>query len=359
MTIEDLHKLGVYSLPQIEKEQVLSNIVINLSKKHYERCLPYRRIVDFFQVDLNQVASYYDLPFLPVRLFKMYDLRDISDMEVFKTMTSSGTTGQSVSKIYLDKENALLQQKVLLRILSDITGKKRLPMIIVDSSEVIRNRKLFSARGAAMMSISMMGRDPTYILNDDMSLNLEVLLAFLEKYKGSPIIMFGMTFMIWKHFYLELCRLNKKVDLHDAFLIQSGGWKKLQEESVSREDFKKAINEVCGITNFSDHYSMAEQNGSVYAECEYGHYHASIYSDIVIRNENDFSICEPGKEGIIQVVSCLPHSYPGNSLLTEDIGMIEGIDDCPCGRKGKYVKIIGRMKNAEIRGCSDTYASEH
>ena len=205
----------------------------------------------------------------------------------------------------------------------------------------------------------MMGRDPTYILNDDMTLNLEILQSFIEKYNTGPVIIFGMTFMIWKHFYQELCRLNHKVNLHDAILIQSGGWKKLQEEAVSREAFKKAIHEVSGITRFSDHYSMAEQNGSIYAECEYGHYHASIYSDMIIRKEEDFSVCELGQSGIIQVVSCLPHSYPGNSLLTEDIGVIEGIDDCPCGRKGKYVKIIGRMKNAEIRGCSDTYAAEH
>ena len=30
-------------------------------------------------------------------------------------------------------------------------------------------------------------------------------------------------------------------------------------------------------------------------------------------------------------------------------------DNCPCGRYGKYFKIYGRIKNAEIRGCSDTY----
>ena len=31
----------------------------------------------------------------------------------------------------------------------------------------------------------------------------------------------------------------------------------------------------------------------------------------------------------------------------EDEGVIEGIDDCPCGRKGKYFRIIGRLKSAE------------
>ena len=32
-----------------------------------------------------------------------------------------------------------------------------------------------------------------------------------------------------------------------------------------------------------------------------------------------------------------------------------GEDDCKCGRMGKYFKIVGRIKNARIRGCSDTF----
>lgn len=92
-------------------------------------------------------------------------------------------------------------------------------------------------------------------------------------------------------------------------------------------------------------------------ECEYGHLHASLFSDVIIRNANNFSVCGFGEKGIIQVVSMLPESYPGHSLLTEDEGMLLGEDDCPCGRKGKYFKVNGRLKNAEIRGCSDTYAS--
>ena len=55
------------------------------------------------------------------------------------------------------------------------------------------------------------------------------------------------------------------------------------------------------------------------------------------------------------MVSTLPESYPGHILLTEDEGEILGEDDCPCGRLGKYFKMHGRIKGAEIRGCSDTY----
>ena len=79
---------------------------------------------------------------------------------------------------------------------------------------------------------------------------------------------------------------------------------------------------------------------------------------MIIRRPEDFSIAGIGEKGLIEVVSVLPESYPGHILLTEDEGVLEGEDDCPCGRKGKYFKVLGRIKNAEIRGCSDTYAAK-
>jgi hypothetical protein len=103
---------------------------------------------------------------------------------------------------------------------------------------------------------------------------------------------------------------------------------------------------------------MVEQTGSIYVECECGHLHTSVFSDIICRRSKDFSECDFGEEGLIEVVSVLPESYPGHVLLTEDVGVVLGEDDCPCGRKGKYFKINGRIAKAEIRGCSDTYAAE-
>ena len=115
---------------------------------------------------------------------------------------------------------------------------------------------------------------------------------------------------------------------------------------------------MCGLRHFLDHYGMAEQIGAIHAECECGHLHASVYSDIIPRRYKDFSPCKVGEPGILQMVSVLPHSYPGHSLISEDKGVLLGIDDCPCGRKGKYFQVLGRIKQAEIRGCSDTYAAK-
>lgn len=356
--IDDFYQLAPYELDKQQKNELLKRELIALTESHMEKCEPYRKILMGMGYDSNKVKTVEDLPFIPVRLFKELDLLSIPREEIFKTMTSSGTTGQAVSKIFVDKETAMMQQKVMIKILSDYLGKKRLPMLIIDTPAVVKNRSLFTARGAAILGLNIMSTGMTYVLKDDMSLNIDLLKEFLEKNKGKKFLIFGFTFLVWQHFYKELCKLDERFDMSDAWLMTGGGWKKLESERISREEFKKCFQETCGLEHFLDHYGMVEQTGCIYAECECGHLHASIYSDVIPRRYGDFSPCEIGEKGILQVVSVLPHSYPGHSLLTEDEGAIVGEDDCPCGRKGKYIQILGRIKRAELRGCSDTYAAK-
>jgi Coenzyme F390 synthetase len=361
MNYDEILSIAPYSLNKQEKTEMLTKRMKELTKRHIETCEPYNRMMNSIDFNLDQIKKYEDVPFLPVRLFKELDLKSVSDDEIFKTMTSSGTSGQAVSKIYLDKTTASNQQKTMVKIVSDFTGAGRMPMLIIDCPSVIKNRSMFSARGAGILGFSMFGADKTYALNDEMQLDVEGIQAFLKKHDGERIFLFGFTFMIWQHFYKELLRLKAEgisFDLSKGILIHGGGWKKLTSEAVSPEEFHKDLKDVCGLDSIHDYYGMVEQTGCIYMQCECGHLHASIFSDVIMRNPTDFSICKKGETGIIQVVSAIPESYPGHSLLTEDEGILLGEDDCPCGRKGKYFKVIGRLKNAEIRGCSDTYAAK-
>ena len=357
---EDLLELGPYSVGREEKHARLSRRLIQLSERHYRSCDAYRRILDAFGVNLNQIRSYYELPFLPARLWKELELKSVPDREIIKTMTSSGTTGQAVSKIYLDRVTASNQQKTMVKIVSSFTGSQRMPMLVIDGPSVLKDRKMFSARGAGILGFSMFGRERIYALDDAMRLDIKAVQTFLERHQGRRIFLFGFTFMIWEHFYKELVRLRETgiaLDLSNAVLIHGGGWKGLSSEAVSPEKFLDGLRQICGLGSIHDYYGMVEQTGCIYVECEYGHLHASVFSDVIVRNPLDFSVSKIGEKGIIQVVSAIPESYPGHSLLTEDEGLLLGEDDCPCGRKGKYFSVLGRLKNAEIRGCSDTYAA--
>lgn len=351
-------QLPPYGAAREEKARELTEVLRGLTKHHQENCPAYAAMLRAAGCEVEGIRHYEDVPFLPVRLFKEYALSSVPQEDVTKTMTSSGTTGQQVSKIFLDRETGANQTKVMTRIVSDFIGPKRLPMIILDTSAIVKNRQMFSARGAGILGFSMFGRDKIYALDENMELDLAGLTAFLEKHQGENIFLFGFTFMVWQHFYRKLKESGTRLDLSKGILIHGGGWKKLTAEAVSPEQFKASLKEVCGIEQVYDYYGMVEQTGTIYMECECGHLHASRFSDVIIRNPEDWSVQPHGEKGLIEVVSVLPRSYPGHALLTEDEGVILGEDDCPCGRKGKYFKILGRIKNAEIRGCSDTYADK-
>jgi phenylacetate-coenzyme A ligase PaaK-like adenylate-forming protein len=356
MSYEKILKQAPFATPKAEKEKALTERLLELTELHIKNCREYANMTRGIGFDPKSARDYYDLPFLPVALFKTLELKSVPSEEVFKITTSSGTTGQAVSKIYLDRTTAANQQKTLVKIVADFLKSSRFPMLIIDNPSVIKNRAMFSARGAGILGFSIFGADITYALDDNMRLDLPTVESFLKKHKERKILIFGFTFMVWEHFYGELLKLDQKPDFSNAVLIHGGGWKKLVSEAVSKEEFKQKLKNVCGLNDIHDYYGMVEQTGCVYMECECGFLHASSYSDVITRRHTDFSLCDFGEKGIIQVVSALPESYPGHSLLTEDEGVIIGEDDCPCGRKGKYFKALGRLKNAEIRGCSDAYA---
>lgn len=345
-----------YAWDRAAKEPRLAAALAELTQLHRERCPGYRRMLDGLGFDPRRMAHPGDWPFLPVGLFKELELRSVPPEAVFKTMTSSGTTGQAVSKIFLDRETAGNQQKALVKIVADFIGPGRVPMLVVDCPAVVKNRENFSARGAGILGFSIFGADKLFALDDDMHLDVAGIRAFLAKHRGKPLLLFGFTFMVWRHFHQELRRLGEPLDLSHGILIHGGGWKKMAGEAVSPAEFKRRLREVCGLARVHDYYGMVEQTGSIFMECECGHLHASVFSDVVARRAVDFAPCAFGEPGILEVVSILPRSYPGHCLLTEDEGAVLGEDDCPCGRKGKYFKVVGRLENAEIRGCSDTYA---
>ena len=171
-----------YSLSREEKGVLMNQVIRELTKYHAEHCEPYRKILQALNLDLNNLPYYTDLPFLPVRLFKEFDLVSVPRNEVVKTMTSSGTTGQAVSKIYLDRETSSLQTKVLAKIVSSFIGNQRVPMLILDSSEVIKNRAMFSARGAGILGFSGAASRSADIL---VWFHFYDLAAFLQAVKGT------------------------------------------------------------------------------------------------------------------------------------------------------------------------------
>ncbi len=344
--LDKFTNLNSYKTSLQQKDLFLKEI-LKLNNYHKKNSEIYKNIVKIKHKGRNKKIE--DLPFLPTRIFKNLNLKTIKDKSIFKILESSGTGG-NISKIFLDKTNANTQIKILSKIFKDFFSiNTRMPMIIFDKKKTKNQNFKHTAREAAYTGFSFMGKEHLFLLDDNEDLKINELKEFLKKFKNKKIFLFGLTSVIWK-------LLNKsgniKFNLVNSILIHGGGWKKINDQNATKKNFKYLIKRKLNLSNIHDYYGMVEQTGSIFFECEKGYFHTSFFSDIIIRDKF-FKIQKIKKSGLIQIISLLPTSYPGHSIITEDQGAIFGEDDCRCGRSGKYFKVFGRIPKSEIRGCGN------
>jgi hypothetical protein len=355
MNFDDLLQLPQYSLAQEEKEEILGRQLEALTEYHRTRCAAYERLLRVLHSGYKGVGALADVPYLPVGLFKSHMLQSVPDAEVFKILHSSGTTGQRPSSIPLDQETARRQTVALSRIMTHVLGPKRLPMLLVESPSLIGDRRQFNARVAGLLGMMNFGRNHAYALDAELQLDTQGVRAFLERFSHEPFLIFGFTFVVWQNFLLRMA--GQGLDFSNGILIHTGGWKKLQEQAVSQEEFRMRFREEIGLTRVFNFYGMVEQVGSVFLEGEDGYLYPPNFGDVIVRDPVTLEGLPDGEVGILQVLSLLPLSYPGHSLLTEDLGKIHSTGRSSCGRHGKAFSVLGRLPRAEMRGCSDVIAS--
>lgn len=296
-----------------------------------------------------------DLPYLHVGLFKYLDLKTVTDsVKHERTLYSSSTSGIS-SKIVLDTESSELQSLSSSKILGDFLRENKRPLCILDSVKSLRSRGSISARVAAAMSLKFLASQIYFLLgdaNDPSSLDENKLIEVLEQ--NDEIMVYGFSWIVWlawgqQHFSQNLTSALKGKKI---YFIHSGGWKKLEDSKVSRDQFDEIL--LGGLSNESkviDYYGLVEQIGIIYPLCEYGYRHVPVWADVIVRDSHTLKsvVNTPGQ---LQLLNTLAKGSPYHSVLTEDLGKIV-TGACACGRSGKRFDLIGRIPNAEVRGCSN------
>ena len=316
---------------------------INLLHQHHSNnCEEYKKL------SIMEMNSKFDLgkiPILPVELFKKFDLKSYETDVSEKILKSSGTSGFN-SKIYLTRENSIMQSVILKKLMMENIGTYKIPMVILEKN-INSNKNYLSAREAGTLGFSYIASKK---INIDISKKSFVhdLRKFVKEFKNQKILIFGFTDTIWK----SLIKKYQNLDLSNCILLHGGGWKKLENKKIGKLLFKKILYERYNFYKIINYYGLIEQVGSIFFECDKGYFHTSVYSDIFIRDKylNDLG---KNNNGLVHLLSLLPTSYPGISILTQDIGMIKFIDNCPCGKKGKSFNISGRQAKAVVRGCSN------
>jgi len=200
-------------------------------------------------------------------------------------------------------------------------------------------------------------------INGKMTLDTEKLDEILKRCENDkePAVIFGFTYILYSFVVRCLLDMGKRYKLRGSKVIHIGGWKKLEAEKVSSDKLITDCCNVFGVQEFDvvDFYGFTEQAGMIYPTCEAGLRHVPVWGEVLVRDPLTLEPVKTEREGLMQFITPIQTSYPGHSVLTEDVGYILNSDKCSCGRKGTAFKIVGRSEAAtEVRGCGDILADK-
>lgn len=362
-SVEDLLKGQQYIHAQSDKERMLLPLLQDLCSTMAAQCAPYGLFLQRIAPAPAEWRSLEDIPPLPVNMFKRFELRAVPAAQVVRELRSSSTTGSSPSRIFIDKTTAFRQARALTALLREDIGSARRPYLVLDAPESAQGGDQLTARGAAIRGVGNFASSTTYAFRQlpggELQPDTDAIAGFFAQYAaGARPLLFGFTFIVWTRFLLEMERMGLRFDAPGTTMLHSGGWKKLTSQAVSKDIFnaRAAATLGCPPSSILDFYGMVEQVGTVFVDCAAGNKHAPAFADVILRGPHTARAVEVGQEGLIEVLSVLPSSYPGHALLTEDLGILMGKDDCVCGRLGSYFRFTRRLERTELRGCGDTFA---
>lgn len=349
-----------YSIDPRERRQVLLSLLKTEIEYASESNAQFANYVGHWPIPASEATRIADLPFLPVSAFKANPpLRLVPATEIKRTLTSSSTSGQVPSRVVLDSATSRRMTKAVIAIIRDFVGPARRPYLVIDTKENLGRQTELGARGAAIQALGSFATEIVPCVITDSagctSLDFDHLMAFADKCKDSPVLVYGFTYVIWTQFIQPLQHRGIHLDIPNVHVLHSGGWKRLEQQSVTKDVFIREVADVfgCAPNRVIDYYGMVENVGVVYPDCELGHKHVPAFAEVIVRDPLTLMPVDPGRPGMVQVCSVLPTSFPGFLLLTDDMGKIVGHDGCGCGRRGTYFRFLRRVPKVEMRGCGN------
>ncbi len=344
-----------------EKLALLLPAVQAALEHHYQHCAPFRTVCDKRGfAPARGVTDLAAIPYLPAQFFKQMVLSTVNGGPTV-TLRSSATTSDTPSQIVVDPVTARRQKLAVVSVLSSYLGADRLPFVVFDADPSLQaaTPASLTARGAAIRGFLLAASRADYVMTanaaGDVSLEVGLLPKAVEGIgSGERLCLFGFTAILHQA-AAQLREAGERVSLPNATVLHIGGWKKLQQQAVTKVAFAALMHETFGVPagRVIDVYGFTEQIGMIYPDCEQGVKHAPVFAEVIVRDPRTLQPADDGQDGLVQCIFPIPHSYPGVSVITDDVGRIVGRDRCGCGRRGTAFVVSGRAPAAEPRGCGD------
>ncbi len=316
--------IDINNVLNISSDAEFEKIALELFAFQVKNCAPYRRYVEYINVDPASVDSLKKIPFMPISAFKNHVLY-CGENEAEIVFSSSNTGGTAPSKHYMAS------------------------LAVYEACF----SKAFEQFYGDIANINIYGLLPNYLQREGSSLiymvdkliqksrggggfyldDYDKLISELSKDNG-PKILLGVSYALWD--IAE--QFAPKLD--NTIVMETGGMKGNREE-IPKEQLHKILTSAFGVDKIDSEYGMAELTSQAYSLGD-GVFNAPKWLKILVRDINDpFDIREHGRGGIniIDLGNILSCAF----IQTQDMGEIYSDNS---------FKIFGRIDHSEIRGCN-------
>lgn len=276
-----------------------------------------------------QVNSFSEIPYLPIEFFKTHRVL-CGDWQPDLVFTSSGTTGSNTSRHFVPMVG--IYEKSFLMGFEHFYGSP------CDYIFLALLPGYLERQGSSL--IYMMERLIKESHHDDSGFYLHNMQALQQKIidlkeSHKKTFLIGVT-----HALLEMAEKHP-LDNGKMVVMETGGMKGKGRELV-REEMHELLRKGFGVAHIHSEYGMTELFSQAYSQ-KNGEFHCPPWLRITTREVNDpLSENQIGKTGVLNVAD-LANLYSCSFIATQDLGI--------CHADGSF-NILGRMDNAQLRGCN-------
>ncbi|MBW8049617.1 MAG: acyl transferase [Cytophagales bacterium] len=302
----------------------------------------YNKYISYLGIEKESINNIYEIPFLPINFFKTQKVVT-GELGIEKVFISSGTTKQKKSKHYIADPEFYLKVceasfKVFYGDISQYIFLALLPTYLDQKdSSLICMVDHFIGKSNSDNSGFIIDKKPDLI-------NKFVV-------DGSRVVLFGVTFALLDLTEKYGCNLpallsqrQNKAGGADIIIMETGGMKGRRKELL-REDLHNKFKNGFGVQYIHSEYGMTELMSQAYSKgC--GKFMTPPWMSVILRDFNDpLNVNSKIKTGGINIID-LANVDSCAFIETQDLGRLNS--------DGSF-EALGRIDNADIRGCSLMY----
>ncbi len=308
--------------------QSFNDCTLQLCRYQYANNLVYRAWVDALRVNVNELQSITDIPFLPISFFKSHMVFSGNFVPEI-VFESSGTTG-IVSSKHAVKDAELYRQSYLKGFQAFYGDISEWCIIGLLPSYLERNGSSLVVMVDDLIKLSGHPQSGFYLNEFN---KLGEVLGELELKKQQTLVI-GVTFALLD--FAEQFPMN----LQYTTIMETGGMKGRRKEMI-RAEVHEFLKKQFKLQKIHSEYGMTELLSQGYSKGD-GVFSHVPWMKILIRDEDDpLKVSDEGK-GLINVID-LANLHSCSFIATDDVGKVN--------EDGRF-EVIGRMDNSDIRGCS-------